>query len=75
MYLWGRGAGDVVAYQFVLLYQPLSPPHDVIRLSPWRRLVKRLIGQLTSRVCALTGLAVPLSGADGKCAPERNAFI
>lgn len=26
MYLWGRGAGDVVAYQFVLLYQPLSLP-------------------------------------------------
>lgn len=45
------------------------------RLSPWRRLVERLIGQLTSRASAPTRLAVPLSGTDGKCAPERNAFI
>lgn len=44
-------------------------------LSPWRPVVEQLIGQLTSGAFAPTGPAVPLSGTDGKCAAERDAFI
>lgn len=67
---WGHDTSNVVTYQFVL-----APPVMSLGLSPWRRVVERLIGQLTSGACALTGPAVPLSGTDGKCAAERNAFI
>lgn len=66
---WGHDISDVTVYQFVLAAMMSSGP------SLWRRVVERLIGQLTPGASAPTGPAVRLSGTDGKCAPERNAVI
>lgn len=74
MYQWGSPHGDIIAYQFESSYQT-QPPLMSLRPFPWRRVVERLIGQLTSGALAPTGPAVLLSGTDGKCAPERNDFI
>lgn len=37
--------------------------------------MERLIGQLTSGASVPTRLAVPLSGTDGKCAPEKRFHL
>lgn len=59
----------------LLLFERPSLPVMSYELSPWRRLVERLIGRLTSGASAPSELAAPLRGTDGKCAQERNAFI
>lgn len=67
---WSRGRLSVCGVR----YQP-SPPMMSSRLSPWRRVVERLIGRLTSGASVPPGPAVPLSGTDGECVAERNTFI